>query len=760
MLVVKSALLKKLLLLLLCLSYFALTLSEGDETSEGGEGEDSESGEGEETNDRSVQTRFATCIFCLITVLIILSSIFEYMKEKLQESVSENMERVVEVLFSEMTVLGFLSLMTFVIGKVGLLELISEHIFADKEDGRGLLGELLEDVHFDLFLVMVIFIAQTVMLIMLGEQTEERWKHFDHIFLKKEEIEKYRVYLRDAFTGRNPVSKWDFKGQQELEFALELFEHNSLKAEFLIGRDVMPPFEISDQAKHLQKDFDYGGYLSLRLSQFMATLIEMSPKTWLLMEFFLIFFWVIMYTTANSKPVLIWTWFGLGYLIMMCMLVLSVEARWWFEMHINPADIPCIANNFTSKAYLYFHPRAAKQEEVDASEQSPLTGNNPNEKSYSSLEKSLAVSTKHPKRLQQLQPWRKITHRTLTAPRFKSKAVDFDNLPGWCHLETEKEGRKPKWKRWIYGVGANRQQMLFDFQVNGPDFNIMLIRVLLFMHALYVALLWLKFFAEGHEVYGPIEFSCYVLFGTFPSVIFILGILNTIKNTVHTNNIGCLKSQKDVGVVLRDMKMKKAINSLILLKNLQSKLAKMNQGPDENSQEGKWRKMLETHSKEQEVKVLDEISEKMGKEKFKEFKKMFAMYDKDGGGEIDILELTKLMKSLGKVMDDNEAKQTMKALDVNGDGTVSLAEFLIWHVTQSEEKPMTPEEIAKGLFEFFDDDGSGSISASELYKKLESLDVGLTVDEITDLIKELDDDGDGNISEEEFAELLKKHAVL
>ena len=54
----------------------------------------------------------------------------------------------------------------------------------------------------------------------------------------------------------------------------------------------------------------------------------------------------------------------------------------------------------------------------------------------------------------------------------------------------------------------------------------------------------------------------------------------------------------------------------------------------------------------------------------------------------------------------------------------------------------------------------GSISVSEFKAAMEKFHCELSLDEITELVRELDVDGDGEISEEEFAILLEKHAEL
>lgn len=66
--------------------------------------------------------------------------------------------------------------------------------------------------------------------------------------------------------------------------------------------------------------------------------------------------------------------------------------------------------------------------------------------------------------------------------------------------------------------------------------------------------------------------------------------------------------------------------------------------------------------------------------------------------------------------------------------------------------------MAASMFGMFDSDGSGSISIAEFKTALDAFDVGLSTDDVAELVKELDEDRNGFIDEEEFAHLLKRHS--
>ena len=83
----------------------------------------------EELSEKELGTVVSIALF-----LIILTIGFEVCKEHLEESVPEDMEIILEKLFGELTVLGFLSIVTFVITQTGLLGSISERLLGEERE--------------------------------------------------------------------------------------------------------------------------------------------------------------------------------------------------------------------------------------------------------------------------------------------------------------------------------------------------------------------------------------------------------------------------------------------------------------------------------------------------------------------------------------------------------------------------------------------------------------------------------------------------
>ena len=59
-------------------------------------------------------------------------------------------------------------------------------------------------------------------------------------------------------------------------------------------------------------------------------------------------------------------------------------------------------------------------------------------------------------------------------------------------------------------------------------------------------------------------------------------------------------------------------------------------------------------------------------------KKVFASFDKDGSGFLDVAELKQVSKEMGRELDSAEIDECMKDLDIDKDNKISYKEFSKW----------------------------------------------------------------------------------
>ena len=71
----------------------------------------------------------SNCMFVALSVLVLLSVLFEITKTKITLMATEFTKPIVENLWMELTVLGFLSLLSFLVVKAGVLTPLSEKLF-------------------------------------------------------------------------------------------------------------------------------------------------------------------------------------------------------------------------------------------------------------------------------------------------------------------------------------------------------------------------------------------------------------------------------------------------------------------------------------------------------------------------------------------------------------------------------------------------------------------------------------------------------
>ena len=144
--------------------------------------------------------------------------------------------------------------------------------------------------------------------------------------------------------------------------------------------------------------------------------------------------------------------------------------------------------------------------------------------------------------------------------------------------------------------------------------------------------------------------------------------------------------------------------------------------------------------------------ENLSEEKITEFKAAFELFDKDRDGTITTKELGILMRNLGQNPSEEELKQMIREVDLDGNGTIDFKEFLCLMVKKMKGTD-TEEELLEA-FKVFDRDGNGYITSHELRYIMTNLGVGLTPEEVEEMVKEADLDNDGQIDYDEFVKMM------
>ncbi|XP_010435352.1 PREDICTED: calmodulin-like protein 2 [Camelina sativa] len=138
-----------------------------------------------------------------------------------------------------------------------------------------------------------------------------------------------------------------------------------------------------------------------------------------------------------------------------------------------------------------------------------------------------------------------------------------------------------------------------------------------------------------------------------------------------------------------------------------------------------------------------------------ELSRVFQMFDKNGDGKIAKNELKDFFKSVGIMVPENEIKEMIEKMDVNGDGFMDIDEFGSLYQEMVEEKE--EEEDMREAFRVFDQNGDGFITDEELRSVLASMGLkqGRTLEDCKKMISKVDVDGDGMVNFKEFKQMMR-----
>ncbi|KAI8810979.1 putative calmodulin [Cladochytrium replicatum] len=138
----------------------------------------------------------------------------------------------------------------------------------------------------------------------------------------------------------------------------------------------------------------------------------------------------------------------------------------------------------------------------------------------------------------------------------------------------------------------------------------------------------------------------------------------------------------------------------------------------------------------------------------------FALFDRDGNGEIDAKELGRLLQRMGQ--NPADAAKLLGQDDANRDGKINKAEyFQIFARVMGAPLELSKDSLLQ-MFKSYDKNGDGELTVEEVRKLI----LGLTSDKriSTELVDELlanaDKSGNGKLNIEEFATFAAQNLKL
>ena len=147
------------------------------------------------------------------------------------------------------------------------------------------------------------------------------------------------------------------------------------------------------------------------------------------------------------------------------------------------------------------------------------------------------------------------------------------------------------------------------------------------------------------------------------------------------------------------------------------------------------------------------LIDKLTKEQISDFREAFSLFDHDENGSISAAELGQVLSALGQTPSPNELSDMINEVDVDGNGTVEFAEFVI--LMTNKVKEMSKQEEIEEAFNVLDKEKDGYISAKELkYFMRKVAHIRLSSEEADAMIEFADGDEDTLVSLEDFIQVV------
>ncbi|KAF2322151.1 hypothetical protein GH714_007916 [Hevea brasiliensis] len=152
-------------------------------------------------------------------------------------------------------------------------------------------------------------------------------------------------------------------------------------------------------------------------------------------------------------------------------------------------------------------------------------------------------------------------------------------------------------------------------------------------------------------------------------------------------------------------------------------------------------------------RVLRVVADNLPDEQVDGIKQMFYMMDTDNTGDLTFEELKNGLHHIGQPLPDPDVRMLMDAADIDGNGTLSIEEFVAMSIHLI--KTGNDEHLSQA-FRFFDKNHNGYIEFDELKDAMVHDNLGPNNEQIIkDIISDADLDQDGRISYEEFKAMMK-----
>merc|ERR1711959_157963 len=684
-------------------------------------------------------------------------------------------EPIVTSIFSELTVLGFLAMLCFLIVKFGLSH-VSLMVFGDEagtpehEENKEKLTEMLESIHMIIFLVMVIFIFEALGMIYVSD-------------LESEKFQEYEGEVLTLHQRLNLVGRWKKMNEDENKpGAMALFfgwsssarEYNKTQAivRFMLMRQEF----INDEANEdnaLKRDFRFHMYLTKVMGERLGHMIELPWSQWVMLELWIMLFLVTAVSFKGSWLFVLITWLISSWaLVVVAHIMLSGLHRTQDRMThacrgltmLDAED--AIGDSASTEGSGSTTEEGSGEgtgngedpapDEVEKTEETPLVDK---DTAKVDVETAEHADANHPGGLRK---WIR------SRPQYLDDET-LDEGPWWvpdCIREmpnTKNRDQIRFYNLFVLGKGEVR-------------FHLFLIRFLFLASALFLSVFCLNaapmYIDEAYSWPAAIVLTTMGIMPIF--VVYFFYLYHILDASVLVTSVEFFRVRRTVMAVVRHQKEDRAVMLLRII------VALHDDKSEDTALDGTLAKMqtVLNDPEAQKKKKINQLLEAETSLELEHLADIFDNLDVDKSGSLSHAEIQKLLAQFGFNMnlgEESDAK-TAEVLRASmskysnsptiqgkegGEQEVAMtkAEFLTWMLNKAHQaEDLEPEEVAHFIFSRWDTDEEGKLSVEELLKGFASLGEAFTTNEVATLVVELDMNDDGEFDHEEFAMWVERHS--
>jgi calmodulin len=146
--------------------------------------------------------------------------------------------------------------------------------------------------------------------------------------------------------------------------------------------------------------------------------------------------------------------------------------------------------------------------------------------------------------------------------------------------------------------------------------------------------------------------------------------------------------------------------------------------------------------------------EHLSEDEVAEFREIFNLVDRDGGGSITASELGELMDTLGIDASPEEIEAMIKEIDQDGDGDIDFEEFVAV-MSRKVNATYTSDQVKSAFRVFESNTPQGYVRAENLIGALCTYGVEkLTQEQAGDLVGQLEVDNNGLVNYAEYVSMM------